>query len=60
MAKKSITQDRKRISAQKHEVDYAGRKLGKGGAAAIRSAKKKLGRTTSRSKVMARAKTAKK
>jgi hypothetical protein len=55
MPTKSIAQDRKRISAQKHEVSYAGSKLGKGGAAKILRAKRALGRTTSRTKVMARA-----
>lgn len=49
---KSLSQDRKRISSEKHEVSYAGKKLGKNGAAAIRKAKSKLGRATSRAKVM--------
>jgi hypothetical protein len=53
---KSRGQDRKRVSAQKHEISYAGRKVGKNGAAAVRKAKAKLGRTTARSKVMKRAK----
>jgi hypothetical protein len=52
---KSIASDRKRISSQPHEIDYAGRKV-RGGAAAIREAKSGLGRSTSRAKVMARAK----
>lgn len=56
MPTKSLTQDRKRISSEKHEVAYAGGKLGKGGAAKVRQAKSALGRTTSRAKVMARAK----
>lgn len=56
MPKKSISQDRKRVSSQKHEVSYAGSKLGKGGVAKIRRAKSALGRTTSRKKVMAKAK----
>ena len=49
---KSRSSDRKRVSAQKHEISYAGKKLGKNGAAAVRKAKSKLGRTTSRPKVM--------
>jgi hypothetical protein len=53
---KSRSQDRKRVSSEKHEVSYAGRKLGKNGAAAVRKAKAKLGRTTSRPKVMQEAK----
>lgn len=53
---KSLAQDRKRLSSEKHEVAYAGSKLGKGGAAKVRQAKSALGRTTSRAKVMARAK----
>lgn len=56
MPTKSIAQDRKRISSEKHEVAYAGSKLGKGGAAKVRQAKSALGRSTSRAKVMARAK----
>jgi hypothetical protein len=51
---KAIASDRSRVSSQKHEVSYAGRKV-RGGAAAVRKAKKTLGRTTSRKKVMARA-----
>lgn len=51
---KSIASDRGRVSAQKHEVSYAGRKV-RGGTAAVKKAKKALGRTTSRKKVMARA-----
>lgn len=54
MAKKSTSQDRKRISSQKHELSYAGKKV-KGGRAAVVKAKKALGRTTSRKKVMAKA-----
>jgi hypothetical protein len=53
---KSRSQDRKRISSEKHELNYAGRKLGKNGALAVRKAKSKLGRTTSRPKVMQKAK----
>jgi hypothetical protein len=52
----SITQDRKRVSAQRHEVSYAGRKVGRNGSARVLAAKSTLGRTTSRAKVMARAK----
>ncbi len=58
MPTKSLAQDRKRISSEKHEVAYAGSKLGKGGAAKVRQAKTALGRTTSRAKVMTRAKAA--
>lgn len=50
----SRSSDRKRISSQSHEIRYAGRKV-RGGSAAIREAKSDLGRTTSRAKVMARA-----
>jgi hypothetical protein len=53
---KSIGQDRESISSQKHEIGYAGSKLGKNGTAKVLRAKKALGRTTARSKVMARAK----
>jgi hypothetical protein len=49
---KSRGSDRKRVSYQKHEVSYAGSKLGKNGAAKVRKAKSKLGRKTSRPKVM--------
>jgi hypothetical protein len=49
---KSRSRDRQRVSAQKHEVTYAGKKLGKNGAARVRKAKAKLGRKTSRPKVM--------
>jgi hypothetical protein len=55
MPTKSLRQDRARVSAQRHEINYAGRKLGPGGAGAVRRAKAKLGRTTSRAKVMAKA-----
>jgi hypothetical protein len=51
---KSTASDRKRISSQSHEISYAGRKV-RGGSAAIERAKSDLGRTTSRTKVMARA-----
>ncbi len=52
--KKSISSDRQRVSSQEHEIKYAGRKV-RGGADAVREAKSELGRTTSRSKVIARA-----
>lgn len=45
-----------RISAQRHEISYAGKKLGPRGAARVRKAKKSLGRKTSRRAVMARTK----
>jgi hypothetical protein len=51
---KSTASDRKRVSSQSHEISYAGRKV-RGGSAAIERAKSDLGRTTSRTKVMARA-----
>jgi hypothetical protein len=51
---KSISRDRPRISSQKHEIAYAGRKVS-GGTPAVRRAKQALGRTTSRAKVMTRA-----
>jgi hypothetical protein len=54
MPTKSLARDRARVSSQKHEISYVGRKV-KGGTAAVVRAKKILGRTTSRSKVMARA-----
>lgn len=53
---KSRSQDRRRVSSEKHEISYAGRKLGKNGATAVRKAKAKLGRKTSRPKVMQEAK----
>jgi hypothetical protein len=55
MPTKSLKQDRRRVSAQPHEISYAGRQLGAGGRARVERAKSQLGRTTSRSKVMARA-----
>jgi hypothetical protein len=54
MATKSVSRDRARVSSQKHELSYAGKNV-RGGAAAIREAKEGLGRSTSRSKVMAKA-----
>jgi hypothetical protein len=50
----SRSSDRKRVSNQDHEIKYAGSKV-RGGATAVREAKSELGRSTSRSKVMARA-----
>lgn len=50
--------DRGRISSQRHEVSYAGKKLGKGGASRVRKAKAAMGRKTSRSAVMRRARSA--
>lgn len=58
MATKSLSRDRKLISSQKHEVAYAGKKLGKNGTARILKAKTALGRTASRTKVMAKARSA--
>lgn len=51
--------DRSRISAQEHEVNYAGKKVGKRGAARVRKAKKSLGRKTGRKTVMRRARASK-
>jgi hypothetical protein len=60
---KRSKQDPKRVSSQKHEISYtSGRVAKKTGAskkkarAAVKTAKKQLGRTTQRKKVMARAK----
>jgi hypothetical protein len=53
--KRNIGSDRGRISSQRHEVSYAGKKIGRGGAARIRKAKKALGRKTGRATVMKRA-----
>ena len=53
--KRNLGSDRSRISSQRHEISYAGKKLGRNGAARIRKAKKALGRTTSRKAVMKRA-----
>lgn len=47
--------DRARVSSQRHEIGYAGKKLARGGAARVRKAKKSLGRKTNRSAVMQRA-----
>ena len=53
--KRNVGSDRGRVSSQKHEINYAGRKVGKRGAARVRTAKKSLGRRTSRKAVMSRA-----
>lgn len=53
--KRSLGSDRGRVSSQRHEIAYAGKKLGRGGAARVRKAKKSLGRKTGRKTVMARA-----
>jgi hypothetical protein len=58
---KSSRQDRPRVSSQRHEIDYAARKLGgsRGKARnAVKKAKAGLGRKTSRRAVMRRAKSA--
>ena len=57
--KRNVGSDRGRISNQKHEVNYAGKKVGKRGAARVRKAKKSLGRKTSRKAVMSRARSSK-
>jgi hypothetical protein len=57
--KRNVGSDRSRVSSQRHEVSYAGKKLGRGGAARVRRAKKSLGRTTRRSTVMKRARATK-
>jgi hypothetical protein len=53
--KRNVGSDRGRVSSQRHEISYTGRKLGKGGAARVRKAKAALGRKTSRKAVMKRA-----
>jgi hypothetical protein len=61
---KSRKQDRPRVSSQRHEIDYTATKVaGRGGnkskaKAAVKGAKKALGRKTSRRAVMRRAKSA--
>jgi uncharacterized protein (DUF1786 family) len=55
MPTRSLSQDRRRISRQPHELSYAGKKLGRGGTVRVIKAKRDLGSTTSRTKVMARA-----
>jgi hypothetical protein len=54
--KKNVGSDRGRISSQRHEISYAGKKLGRAGASRVRKAKASLGRKTSRAAVMKRAK----
>lgn len=56
MRTKSLSRDRRLVSSQPHEIAYAARKLGKNGKAKVVAAKKSLGRTVTRSKVMAAAK----
>lgn len=56
--KRNRGSDRGRVSSQSHEISYAGKKVGRGGAARVRKAKKALGRRTSRKTVMARARSA--
>jgi hypothetical protein len=53
--KRNLGSDRARVSSQRHELNYAGKKLGRDGAARVRKAKKSLGRKTRRSTVMQRA-----
>jgi hypothetical protein len=53
--KRNVGSDRRRVSSQRHEISYAGKKLGRGGAARVRKAKRSLGRKTSRTAVMKRA-----
>lgn len=57
--KRNLGSDRGRISSQRHEVSYAGKKLGRGGAARVRKAKKSLGRKTGRKAIMSRARSRK-
>lgn len=58
--KKSQSSDRRRVSSEKHEISYAASKLPKkkrgSATAVVRKAKASLGRTTSRPKVMKKAK----
>jgi hypothetical protein len=53
--KRNVGSDRGRVSSQRHEIAYAGKKVGRGGAARVRKAKAALGRKTSRRAVMKRA-----
>ncbi|MES2694153.1 MAG: hypothetical protein V4773_11820 [Verrucomicrobiota bacterium] len=53
--KRNVGSDRSRISSQAHEISYAGKKLGPGGAARVRKAKAALKRKTGRAAVMKRA-----
>jgi hypothetical protein len=57
-AKRNVGSDRGRISSQRHEIAYAGKKLGRDGAARVRKAKALLERKTSRAAVMRRARSA--
>jgi hypothetical protein len=56
--KRNNGSDRGRVSSQRHEISYAGKKLGRGGAARVRKAKAALGRKTGRQAVMKRARAA--
>lgn len=56
-------QDSKRVSKQKHEIEYTGGRVAKAsgtpkkkGKTAVKTAKKQLGRSTGRKKVVSRAK----
>jgi hypothetical protein len=60
---KRKNQDSKRVSNEKHEVNYTGGRVAKEtgkskktGKRAVKSAKKQLGRSTGRKKVVSRAK----
>lgn len=55
MATKSLSRDRALVSSQSHEIEYAAKKVGKNGKASVLRAKKALGRTATRKKVMAKA-----
>jgi len=52
MNTKSKSQDRRLVSSEPHELRYAGNKVGEGGKAAVIGAKQRLGRATSRKRVM--------
>jgi hypothetical protein len=52
--KRNKSADRRRISSESHEISYAARKLGRGGATKVRKVKKQLGRKTTRKAVMSR------
>lgn len=56
--KRNVGSDRSRVSSQPHEISYAGKRLGRGGAARVKKAKSALGRKTSRTAVMKRARAA--
>jgi len=58
MPTQSLSRDRGRVSSQKHEITYAGKKV-LGGSSAVLKVKKTLGRTTARAKVMAKARSSK-